>query len=309
MLASLFQKSTPFNSTVLAVIVTLLYLIAQLVLRDSPWDLVQTLAALVGWILVLGGCFLLSFIVQKNQLTRDNDYALLYLIVFICLFPRVLIDFNILASSFLILLALRRLISMHSPKMPKEKIFDASLYIFVASLFSFWSILFIILVFASIFFHVSRDYRNWMLPFLAFLAILIMSSMANALFFDGMYPTLGTATASSFDFDYFQYSYQNLTFTFFAVLFSMAFFGVILTMNQRPLLVHSSFYKVIWAVVLAVGVWVVAPDKSNEVLAFTFAPLAILAASFTENIRVDWQRELVLGISFLLGIVGLVMTL
>jgi hypothetical protein len=45
------------------------------------------------------------------------------------------------------LLALRRLISLQSMKASKEKIFDASLWVFIASLFHFWSILFIVLIF------------------------------------------------------------------------------------------------------------------------------------------------------------------
>lgn len=309
MLASLFQKSTPFNSTVLAVLVSLIYVVAQLSLSTAEWDVSQLLRAVGGWILVLGGCFLVHFIVRKNHLTRDNDYALLYFIAFLALFPNVLIRFDILLSSFFILLALRRIISMHSPKAPKEKIFDAALYIFIASLFYFWSIVFIGLLFASIFFHVSSDYRNWILPFLAFVVVLIASSFVDLAVFNGAYPLWGTAVNYSLAFDYFEHPYQNLAISFFGVIFAMSFFGVLFTINQRPILVHSSFYKVIWAVILGIAVWVLAPDKSNQSLAMTFAPLAILAGAFTENIRKDWQRELVLSIGFALGIVGLIMTL
>ena len=66
-------------------------------------------------------------------------------ILFLLFFPSIWNDFNLLISNFFILLALRRLLSMHSAKAPKEKIFDASLWIFFASFFHFWSILFILL--------------------------------------------------------------------------------------------------------------------------------------------------------------------
>jgi hypothetical protein len=67
-------------------------------------------------------------------------------------------------------------------KASKEKIFDASLWIILASLFHFWSILFLILVFISIILLVSRDYTNWVLPFIALLAVGILFAFFTSIF-------------------------------------------------------------------------------------------------------------------------------
>jgi hypothetical protein len=72
---------------------------------------------------------------------------------------------------------------LHSLKASKEKIFDASLWVFIAALFHFWSILFILLIFIAILFHVARDYRNWFLPIIAFFSIAILF-VGSSLYFN-----------------------------------------------------------------------------------------------------------------------------
>jgi hypothetical protein len=51
------------------------------------------------------------------------------------LFPSVFNNSNLLVANFFLLLAIRRMISLQTLKAPKEKIFDASIWIFIASLF------------------------------------------------------------------------------------------------------------------------------------------------------------------------------
>ena len=63
----------------------------------------------------------------------------------------------------------------------KEKIFGASFWIFLAALFHFWSILYIGLVFISIALHVSRDYKNWIIPFIALFSVTILFFVFNVM--------------------------------------------------------------------------------------------------------------------------------
>jgi hypothetical protein len=121
----------------------------------------------LGLLAVLGSVFITNFISKKNGLSKDSAYTVFFILL-IVFFPSVLDNVNLVVANFFILLAFRRLISLQSLKASKEKIFDASFWIIVAALFQFWSILYLVLVFISIIFHVSRDYRNWFLPFIAF---------------------------------------------------------------------------------------------------------------------------------------------
>jgi hypothetical protein len=128
---------------------------------------------------LLGSVFITNFISKKNGLSKDSAYTVFFffLIVF---FPSVLDNVNLVVANFFYSSCFRRLIS--AILKASKKIFDASFWIIVAALFQFWSILYLVLVFISIIFHVSRDYRNWFLPFLFFFAASILFFAASILF-------------------------------------------------------------------------------------------------------------------------------
>jgi hypothetical protein len=202
-------------------------------------------------------------------------------------------------ANFFILLALRRLFSLQSSKSQKEKIFDASLWVFVASLFHFWSILFIILVFISILFHTARDYRTWFLPFIAFFISFVLLFFFDLVFDANNIQKLIANSESNFEINYFINNYQNLALSLFAPisLFFIANLG--LTISSRPIILHSTYKKIIAAFFIGLLVFVFSPNKSNDILLFTFVPLAFAMTIFVETPQSKAKTEL-----FFLAVVG-----
>jgi hypothetical protein len=260
-------------------------------------DIVQTpliIKTAIGCLL-FASLFIVNFIVKKNGLSKDNSYTILFYLMFLLFFPTVMNNINVMLSNFFTLLALRRLMSLHSLKSHKEKIFDASFWIFVAALFHFWSILFIILVFISIFFHVSRDYRNWLLPFIAFFAA-VMSFGFLALILDYSRIThVFDSMQINLQIDYFTTIYQNLAISIYAAIAVFFVASLVITLSGRPLMLHSSYKKIIMAFLTAVAIFVVSSDKSNDLLLFTVAPLAMMATSHIEITQLQWQKEVTLA--------------
>ena len=203
MITTIFSKSRPFNYVLVTVLLILLFFLYQL--RFTDWmnsiESVGKKAILLG--LLIGSLFISNFITKKNSLSKDNTYPFLFFFIFLILFPTTLGNSNLIISNFFILLALRRLISLQSLVAPKEKIFDASMWVFLAALFHFWSILFIILVFLSIALHVARDYRNWVLPYIAFFTVATLYVVFGLLYDTKLFSHLMDDAAFSFDFDYF----------------------------------------------------------------------------------------------------------
>src|SRR5690606_40814388 len=78
------------------------------------------------------------------------------------------------ALPILVLLALRRIVSLQTLNESKLKIFDASLWIFIATLFESWTILYFAMVYLAIIWYVSNDYRNWTIPLIALLTVTIL---------------------------------------------------------------------------------------------------------------------------------------
>ena len=163
MITSFFKKSTPINYSLLGILMVLVFFLYQFHTTIGA----TTSAGMMQKVVLLGvlfaSLFFSNFIVKKNGLTKDSSYTILFYFLFLLFFPKIFNNVNLLLANFFILLSMRRLISLQTLKAPKEKIFDAALWIFVASLFHFWCILFIIVVYVSIIFHVSRDYRNWLI--------------------------------------------------------------------------------------------------------------------------------------------------
>lgn len=286
MITSLFRKSTPLNYGLL-VISTAVFYFLYFVSQPSEAHSLAFITEKVGLLgLVFGLFFTANFIVKKNGLSKDSAYTVLFYLLFILFFPSIFKNPNVVLSNLFILLALRRLISLHSLKATKEKIFDASLWIFVAALFHFWSILFIILVFISILFHVSRDYRNWLLPFVAFFTILAAFVLFALMFDETLINDLIAKANTNLKIDYFTNNKQNLAISIYASVSLFFVASMLLSLSNRPQILQSSYKKIIASFVIGVLIFVISPNKSNDLLLFTIAPLAFMATS-----HIEWPQE------------------
>jgi hypothetical protein len=299
MITSVFKKSTPLNLFLVVILMLVFFLIYQF--QDLSWanSLVLSLQKSGLFLILLGSVFISNFIAKKNGLSKDSSYTILFYLLFLLFFPSIWNNANLILSNFFILLALRRLISLQSLKASKEKIFDASLWIFVAALFHFWSILYIILVFISIIFHVARDYRNWVLPFIAFFAIGIISIGVSLIFHKDVFGYIIENAEVNFNIDYFTNNYQNAAFSVYLTVALFFVISMFVALPNKPLLLNSSFKKIITAFFIGVVIFAVSSNKSNDVLIYTIAPLAIMATSHIEVKQLQLKQELVLGVLIL----------
>ncbi|WP_281297817.1 DUF6427 family protein [Flavobacterium limnophilum] len=299
MITSVFKKSTPLNLILVVFLMLVFFLLYQI--QDLSWtDSVVGIFQKSGlFILLLSSVFITNFVAKRNGLSKDSSYTIFFYFLFLLFFPSVLNNVNLVASNFFILLALRRLISLQSLKASKEKIFDASLWIFVASLFHFWSILYIILVFISIIFHVSRDYRNWVLPFIALFSVAIIASLFSVIFDTSIIEFVKTHATINFKLDYFTNNYQNGAFSIYITIALFFVISMLGSLSNRPLLLHSSYKKIISSFFIGIVIFAVSANKSNDLLLFTFAPLAMMATSHIEIKQVQLKQEMVLGVLIL----------
>ena len=246
--------------------------------------------------------FFSNFIVKKNGLTKDSSYTVLFYFILLLFFPKLFNNINLLLANFFIILSMRRLISLQTLKAPKEKIFDASLWIFVASLFHFWAIIFIILVYISIIFHVSRDYRNWLIPFVAFFGVAIFFVFYDVLIDKNAINTYLQTEVMNYKLDYFTTTYQNIAFSVFTVFLLFFILPFFFSINNKPLNLQASYKKVLFAAFFGIIIFLISDNKSNEILVFTFLPIAIIATSTIEYLQNKIQQEIILFISIACGL-------
>jgi hypothetical protein len=294
MITSVFRKSTPLNFSLVVILMLVFFSIYQF--QEVSWanSFFLILKKVGLFCVLLASVFITDFVAKKNGLSKDSTYMIFFYFLFLLFFPSGLDNLNLILSNFFILLALRRLISLQSLKASKEKIFDASLWIFLAALFHFWSIIFLVLVFISIIFHVSRDYRNWILPFIAFFIVVVLFMIYATVFDLNVIEYILKSVQINFEIDYFTNNYQNGALSIYATVALFFLVSMFATLSNRPQLLHTSFKKIIASFFIGVVIFLISDNKSNDLLLFTFAPLAMMATSHIEIPQEKLNQELVM---------------
>lgn len=301
MFTSLFRKSTPLNYALVIIAVTVFFFMYQVGHVSQGKGITDFLVKLGLLVVIFASLFTANFIVKKNTISRDSAYTVVFYLMFLVFFPSMLNNPNMLLSNFFILLALRRLVSLHSLKASKEKIFDASLWIFVAALFHFWAILFIVLVFISILFHVSRDYRNWILPFIACAVILAMFFLYAFAVDDTVVADFIAKMQTNFSIDYFTDQKQNIAISAYAAVALFFTASMVFTLGHRPLQLQSSYKKIIASFFIGVIIFLISPVKSNDLLIFTIAPLSFMATATIEYKPPTIKEDIIIAIVVICG--------
>ena len=299
MITSVFKKSTPLNLILVVFLMLVFFLVYQF--QELSWtnSAGSILNKVMIFTILLASIFITNFIAKKNGLSKDSSYIIFFYFLLLLFFPSIFDNANLISSNFFILLALRRLISLQSLKASKEKIFDASLWIFVAALFHFWSILYIVLVFISIIFYVSRDYRNWVLPFIAFFAVGISSMLFSLIFNKDILGYINANAITNFNIDYFTNNYQNASFSIYLTVALFFVISMLVSLPNRPLVLNASYKKIIGSFFIGIVIFAISSNKSNDLLVFTIAPLAIMATSHIEVKQLQLKQEMVLAVLIL----------
>ncbi|HET8736976.1 MAG TPA: hypothetical protein VFM69_10280, partial [Pricia sp.] len=208
-----------------------------------------------------------------------------------------------------LVLAMRRLVSMRSSRETKFKIFDATIWILVSSLFYDWAMLYIILVYIAIYFFDPKNIRNWLVPFAGLFAVYmiakcIMILSGNTGFLAEHYqfhftPNLGY-------FSYLGHGTKLILLTLVTLLAGLlafikegkATFGRLITMR----LIAVSF-------VLGLVVNVLKLSQNVYPVMILFFPAVVLMTKYIESIRRPRIKEILLiaaiVIPFLVLITGM----
>ncbi len=294
MITSFFNKSTPLNYSVLIISVLFFYLLYQFNVENELYSLLLFLQKTGYLLLIATSFYIVNFVVKKNNITKDSGFTAFFYLNFLLFFPSIFNNPNILLSSFFLLLGMRRLISIQTLKFTKEKIFDATFWILLASVFQFWSILFLVVVYASIIFNVSRDYRNWLIPFVSLFVFCVIFTLVSLIFDLNLIVNYLHSAIIDVNFDYFKNYFENIALSMFSVI--ILFFGVsmIFAIANRPLIIQATFKKLVLSLIISLIVFFISTNKTNDLLLLSFFPLAAIATSFIEYNKNTLQKELVM---------------
>ncbi|GEQ84840.1 hypothetical protein ULMS_03480 [Patiriisocius marinistellae] len=254
---------------------------------------------------------LVDFIIRKNDVTENNTYAIFIYTIFLLMTPSVFGETNIIISAIFLLLSTRRILSLRTGRNIEKKLFDAGMYITLASLFYFWAILYFIIVFIAIFRLLSISFKLLLIPVLSFITVFTLAVVFYLLKDDSFTWIFNWNQTGNFDFR----GYNKIP-----ILIPITMLiSLLLWMGSSRLVKITSLSKKekpAGFMILAIGVvtiFVVAlsPQKNGAELLFLFFPVSILTTNYIEAASVKeryiFNEILLWALFFLALIIGFIL--
>jgi len=301
MIATFFTKSNPIHY-----VFAFIYLFG-LFLAHLNYNVSSFLIGAFCLFLLLTSVLLANFIISKNDLNKKNNYSLVAICFFIGLFMEQIFFFDdILIANLFLLLAIRKIYSIRNPININKKVFDASFWILISSVFYIPTLYFFIVLIIALILYSHFNLKNLVVVILAiisattFLYLLeIINSgylnpvdFINLLFID--FPTL----------DYISSFYENVStinwpvkiIVFFSFLIPLIFIFIwnrIIKTNER----RRTTTLILLTTILALIIYI--SNLNSMSFIFLFFPLIIIFTSCVEQARRELVKNLVLSIGLL----------
>jgi hypothetical protein len=315
MLTSFFGKSIPLNYLVLSIFIVAGYLMGAISGSEiviSPYLLFVHSAFIILSILTM---MLLDFIIRKNHLTRTNTYAILFFTCFLIMLPVIFLQHKMLLTNAFLILALRRIMSLRSDKNSTKKILDASVWITVASLFYFWSLLFFIPLWIAIIQKPNSNYKQMLVPFTGFLAVFITNTAYQLLVNDSFAWFFNWKQTVSFDFS--KYNSASILIPISVIIAFYIWTSVyrIRSLSWVSLKEKSNYLLLLYVSITSLSIALMSHEKTGAEILFILAPVSIIAANYIENFGAEryvkkdvsefWFKEILLWLVVILPFVFL----
>lgn len=291
MITSFFNKSKPVNFVIVFFITMLAFIAARANMPGVEVTVGFVFKQILLLFLAYASILLLNFIAEKNSLTQKNNYEILLFGLFLLTIVETTISYKVLLANFFVLLALRRILSISSQKAVKSKYFDAAFWIAIASLFYFWSVLFFVLIVASLILHADNSIRHWIVPFLGMATVFVITVALSILLYDDFFGLFNVAYRVNYDYSLYD------TPTFLIGITMLVSFGLwsllfyIQDISRAKKANRAALKLMVLAVFLSAFIVILAPNKNGSEFLFLFAPLAIVVSSYIEKLQDKWFKE------------------
>lgn len=305
MLTSFFGKSNPINYLIAGIIIALGYLLGVILYNDS----LLTLNVIIEHLLFLGlsifSMLLLDFVIRKNMLTKNNTYAILLFTCFLIAIPIIFTERGILVATILLLLAFRRILSLRSNKNTEKKILDASLWITLASFFSFWSILFFIILILAITRKQNTNIKLLFIPVVGFFGVFVLRTAFQFLLNDSFIWFYNWKPSFNFNFSAYNQAILLIPAAVIATFIVWTVIARILRLGAIPKKEKPNAILMLFTILVCIAISFLSPQKNGSELLFIIFPLTIIITNYIENLSEFWFKEILLWLAVFLPILTL----
>lgn len=307
MITSIFSKSKPINYIIVFFITVLAFVTARANLEIEVITPIFVFKQATVFFICIITIMVFNFIVTKNNLTKSNNYEVLLFSLFLLTLVQSTSNTNILISNFFVLLGIRKIISLRSQKSIKSKLFDAALWVAIASLFYFWAILFFAVIILSLFFYSDNSLRHWIIPYISLASVFSIAVAVSILLYNDYFEIFNASRSVSYDFS----SYNSVK--YIAAITMLISFGVwssifyLQNIKKQKKDLRAPFKIVIVSAIVAFIIVLLSPKKNGSEFLFLFAPLAIIITNYTQTIEDKWFKEVFVILLFVMPFVLLML--
>ncbi|MFD2551545.1 DUF6427 family protein [Bizionia sediminis] len=307
MISKFFKKSTPVHFVLVLLGLFVGFGIANYRL-SSEVSILWAVQKLGIFIICFAALFVFEFFSSKNKLTQKNSYNLLFYGLFMLLMLQTLTHTKLIVAHFFILLALRRLVSLRSQKDVKKKILDAAIWISLASLFYFWSILFFVILYAALVLYVINGTKNWLIPVVGALSVgLIGCTVLILLGIPVLYFIQQINTSISLDFSALNTRQIIIGATCYLSYFVWASVYYLFNIKNKAKNYRPSYMLILLTAIIGLLIIGIAPEKTGAEFIFLVGPLALIVTNYVEHISEKWFREILIWLLIVATGFGLIL--
>ena len=284
MIISYFKNTKPINLIFLSVILVLIILFSLFFIENINFTIIHLLRISV----LLFSFLLFKYVSENKLLPAENDFGILFYIILSGVFITSFLSVNKITANLLIILSINQLFALKNKRtIDKEKLFNSGFLLSLASIFYPLSVIFILLIFSSIFVFNKLSLKMFVVPVIGFALPLFFIFILKDLF----QIELISSYIPEFQIEspYYFNSVNDLSAIVFVSILVLISVVYILTnlnsklSNNKDYLILTIFYFILSLLLLFIS-----PNKDGSELIFLLFPLSVFFALYIPSIHKKW---------------------
>jgi len=292
MISSFFSKTKPINYLVIVGFCILIYVILVLVSSKNGLENNIFLPKLTSLLFLLLTFFAINPTLKADKLAELSSFTMLFYVLLLAAFLPSLLNDKIVISNFLILMATDKVLALKFEKHTTHKVFEASLFVFLSSVFVDWAIIFLIPIYLGIYAYSATQLRNWLMPFAALAVSIIGIITYMTLFNDWSWVQNQYSFKINTSFNYITY----ISIALYLILALIIIMITLVKLGNRGIGRILSLRILLAYLVIGLLVIFLSSGYGYNAIIYTFFPVSVFMTNYLETVKNKRLKEAILAV-------------
>ncbi|MDP2089724.1 MAG: DUF6427 family protein [Flavobacteriaceae bacterium] len=302
MLSNFLSKTRPINYLMILLILVIFFFVGVFTDDNLALNISWFIKILINATALFFTVLLVNFVIRKNTLTKDNSYALFFMVMFFGMLPQTMTWSVLFLSNVFLLISLRRVYSLKNNGRIQIKVFDAGLWLGISVLFYNNLILFWIVILMGLVFYQRLNLKNVIISILG-VATPIFLYYVYRLTFDQL-SDFNQLFDLELDNSIVFYGKLSILIPISILISLLIWSGISITSGLHRISAknRSSWFLMLFNLMIASLISFMSINKNGSELIFLFFPASVILANYLQKEKDKWFRNLVLYLVFFIGI-------